>query len=95
MLSRIKQYLLIAAVVGGFYFLLSHHFIFTGWNSVDLLNKRELTLKYTFFSLKQAIPEKVLRIEELRDAGIGDIMIENGMLSETQYDAILRKLDSE
>jgi len=95
MLSRIKQYLLIIILIGGFYYLLSHHFVFTSWSSFDILPKQELTLKYTFFSLKQANPEKVMRIDELRDAGIGDIMLENGMLSLEKYNTILRKIDYE
>ena len=93
MLSRIKNYLWIAIIVGSFYYLLSHHFIFTSWNSFDILPKQELTLKYTFFSLKQANPEKVLRIDELREVGIGDLMVENGMITLERYDDILRKID--
>ncbi len=95
MLSRIKQYLVIAVVLFGFYYLLSHHFIFTSWTSFHVLPKQELTLKYTFYSLKQALPQSVLKINELRDAGIGEIMLEEGMLSEQRYDDILRKIDSE
>jgi len=95
MLSRIKQYALIAIVIFGFYYILSHHFIFTSWTSFHVLPKQELTLKYTFFSLKQAIPESVLKNETLRDAGIGQIMLDEGMLSEQRYDAILRKIDYE
>ena len=95
MLSRIKQYLLIAIAIFGFYYLLSHHFIFTSWNTFDILPKQELTLKYTFYSLKQANPEAVLRIDVLRDAGIGEIMLDKGMLPEYKYDQILRKIDSE
>jgi hypothetical protein len=95
MLSRIKQYALIAILIIGFYYILSHHFIFTSWTSFHVLPKQELTLKYTFFSLKQAIPESVLKNETLRDAGIGQIMLDEGMLSEQRYDAILRKIDYE
>lgn len=95
MLSRIKQYLFVALILFGFYYLLSHHFIFTSWSSFDVLPKEELTLKYTFYSLKQANPEIVLRIDELRDAGIGEIMLDKGMVSENRYDHILRKIDSE
>lgn len=95
MITRIRNYALIAIAIGSFYYLLSHHFIFTSWNSFDILPKQELTLKYTFFSIKQVYPETVLRIEELRDAGIGDIMLEKGMLTEDRYNQILRKIDSE
>ncbi|RJQ81448.1 MAG: hypothetical protein C4519_08745 [Desulfobacteraceae bacterium] len=91
MLSRLKQYILIGLLIGAFYFLLSHHLIFTSLTSFDLLKKREPTLKYTFFSLKQATPEAALRIEELREVGLGELMVEKGMLTQEKLNAILRK----
>lgn len=95
MLTRIRNYLLIGIAIFAFYYLLSHHFIFTSWTSFHVLPKQELTLKYTFYSLKQAYPDTVLEIDELRDAGIGDVMIEEGMISTEEYDRILRKIDFE
>ena len=100
MLSRIKQYALLGAIVYAFYFLLSHHFIVTGFDvdsikDTRVLKKKELTLKYTFFSLKQASPEKVMRIPELREVGIGEIMIQNGMVAPERLTEIERKIDME
>ena len=98
MLSRIKQYALLGAFIYAFYFLLSHHFIVTGFDidsikDTRVLKKKELPLKYTFFSLKQASPEKVMRIPELREVGIGDVMIEKGMVSQERLNDIERKID--
>jgi len=98
MLSRLKQYVLLGAVIYGFYFLLSHHFIVTGFDlesfmDVRVLKKKELTLKYTFFSLKQATPEKVMQIPELREAGLGGIMIEKGISPRRSSPRIERKID--
>lgn len=93
MLSRLKQYLLIGLVLAGFYFLLSHHFIYTGGTSFDTLKKQELTLKYTFYSLKQASPEAALRIDVLREDGLGELMLEKGLISSEKLDYILRKYD--
>jgi len=98
MLSRIKQYALLGAIVYAFYFLLSHHFIVTGFDiesfkDTRVLKKKELTLKYTFFSLKQASPEKVMQIPELREVGIGDVMIEKGMVTQEKLNDIERKID--
>jgi hypothetical protein len=95
MLGRLKQYILIACAVGAFYFLLSHHIIFHSWNDFDFLKKNELTLKYTFFSLGQSKPEDALRIDALRDAGIADLLIEKGMISEEQLQSLLYKIDSQ
>jgi len=95
MLTRLKQYALIGLAVAAFYFLLSHHFIFSSTTSFDLLKKNELTLSYTFYSLMQNPPEEALRIEPLRDAGIGELMVDKGMLSEERLDYILRKIDAQ
>jgi hypothetical protein len=89
MLQKIRNYVLIALAIGAFYFLLSHHIIFTSLHDFNLLKKSELSLKYTFFSMKQQSPERILRINELRDAGIEDLLLERGMVSEQRLDKIL------
>ena len=101
MLSRIKQYALIGAVLYAFYFLLSHHFIvtsFDSWDSlkqIEILKKKELTLKYTFYSLSQAAPENTMKIPELREAGIGEVMVKLGMVTPERLTEIERKIDME
>ena len=93
MLSRIKQYLLIALAIWAFYFLMSHHFIFYSFKDFDLLKKKELTLDYTFYSLGQHDPYEALGNQVLRDAGIENLMLERGLLTEEQLDTILRQID--
>ncbi|KJS33588.1 MAG: hypothetical protein VR64_02255 [Desulfatitalea sp. BRH_c12] len=94
MLSRLKQYLLISAVVGAFYFLLSHHLIFTSTTQFELLKKQELTLEYTFFSFHQTTPEAALRIDPLREDGLGELLVNKGIITEEKLLEILRKIDS-
>jgi TPP-dependent pyruvate/acetoin dehydrogenase alpha subunit len=89
MLQKIRNYILVALAVGAFYFLLSHHIVFTSHRDFNLLNKSELSLKYTFFSMKQQSPERILRIVELREAGIEDLLLEKGLVSEERLDKIL------
>jgi hypothetical protein len=89
MLQKIRNYILIALAVGAFYFLLSHHIVFTSYRDFNLLKKSELTLKYTFFSMKQQSPERILRIDELREAGIEDLLLEKGIVTEERLDDIL------
>jgi hypothetical protein len=95
MVNRIRNYVLVALAIGAFYFLLSHHFIFSSYRDIDVLKKADLTFKYTFVSIKQVRPEVILRVESLRDAGLGEMMVERGMLSEGRLTMILDKIESE
>jgi hypothetical protein len=94
MLSRLKGYVLIALAAGAFYFLLSYHFIFFSLRDVELLKKTEPTLENTFYSLRQHTPFDTLRIKALRDAGIENIMLDRGMLSEQRLDDLLKHIDA-
>lgn len=89
MWSRIKGYLLIAAAGAAVYFLLSHHIIFYGQEAsviqnIYLLKKSKPNLHYTFFSLHQKKPEAVMKIKQLREDGIGDLLVELGLLTEQE-----------
>jgi hypothetical protein len=95
MLTRLKQYFFVALAMAIFYFLLSHHFIFYSFHDFDLLNKKELTLAYTFYSIRQHTALETLRIEPLRNAGIENILLDRGMISESRLDQILNRIDKE
>jgi hypothetical protein len=86
---RIKAYLMIAVAGAAFYFLLSNHIIFYGHDAsviqdVYLLEKTKLNLHHTFFSLHQKKPEAIMKIKQLREAGIGDLLVEIGLLTEPE-----------
>ncbi len=88
--ARIKHYILIAILAAIGYFIMDHHFIFHG-SDVHLLKKTSLHLHYTFFSVKEKKPANILKIDYLREAGIGDLLVEMGIINEEQ----LTKLESE
>jgi hypothetical protein len=88
--SRIKQYILIAVLAAVGYFVLNNHFIFYG-TDVHLLKKDSLHLHYTFYSIKAKNPKTIMKIDYLREAGIGDLLVELGMINEEQK----TKLESE
>jgi hypothetical protein len=81
--SRIKQYILIALIAVAGYFLMNNHFIFNG-REVHLLKKTSYHLHYTFYSIKGKRPSTIMKVSYLREAGIGDLLVELGIMDETQ-----------
>jgi hypothetical protein len=92
--KRIKQYIIWGLMAYAFYFLLDHHFIYYQ-RQVRLLKKMEPSLEYTFFSLENKKPEKILAIDLLRWDGIGDLMVEYELLSEEKRWALEDQYDEE
>ncbi len=85
--ERIKQYLIYALIIALGYFVLSYHFIYFG-RSFKLLKKSRLNLNYTFYSLDNKSPETVLKVDELRKDGIGQLMLELGLISEEKLEEL-------
>ena len=83
MKQRLKQYLLIALAVAILYFVLDNHFIFQE-KRIYLLQKTSLNLHDTFVSLHNKRPETIMENEDLRDARIGDLLVELGMLTDEE-----------
>ena len=83
MLTRIKQYILIGILAAAGYFIMDTHFIIYG-KDIRLLKKTSLHLHYTFFSVKGKSPAKIMEIDYLRDAGIGDLLVEMGVIDDEQ-----------
>ena len=92
---RFLKKLVIFVVIGGvLYFFLSYHIIIVG-NGLTLLEKSNLTLNYTFFSTKGKTNKTILAIDELREDGIGDVLYDEGLITETELERILRKYEEE
>ena len=91
MKQRIKQYALIAAAAALLWFVLDNHFIISG-KSVHLLKKETLNLHDTFISLDNKRPESIMRNDRLREAGIGDLMVELGLLTDDEKNQLESKL---
>jgi hypothetical protein len=81
MMQRLKQYLLIALAAAALYFVMDNHFVMKK-NRFYLLQKTSLNLNDTFVSLDNKRPETIMENDDLRDAGIGDLMVELGMLTD-------------
>jgi hypothetical protein len=87
--KKLFVWVIVGAVV---YFFLSYHVIFVE-NTIKLLKKSSLTLNYTLFSTKGKTNESILSIDELREDGIGDLLVEEGRLSEEQLERLLNKFE--
>jgi len=98
MIQRLKQYSLIAIAAGIVYFLLSYHLLFEGLNVPTLLKKGKKTFNHTFVSLKTgefAKPGDLLKIEALRDDGVGDVLVEKGYLTDAERSKLENKYAAE
>lgn len=80
-----KKILTIAIICAIGYVFLGYHYIIVD-KSVKMLKKSELTLKYTFFNTDGKKPEKVMSIPELWDDGIGELLMEEGVISEEELE---------
>ena len=90
--SRIKQYILIAVAAAAGYFIMNNHFIIDG-SDVHLLKKTSLHLHYTFYSIKQKKPEVIMKIDYLREAGIGDLLVDLEIIDEEKKFRLETKYD--
>ena len=86
----LKKYLMWAIAAGILYALLSYHFIIVG-RTVKPLKKSELTLNYTFYSTKGKRISTIMAVDELREDGIGEILLDAGMMSESDYRMYVNK----
>ena len=90
MIKRLKQYALFAAAAALLWFVLDNHFIIEGHN-VHLLKKTTLDLHDTFVSLDNKRPESIIQNERLREAGIGDLLVELGIITSEEQSSLESK----
>jgi len=90
--NRLKKAFVWGIIGAVFYFLLSHHIVFVG-STPKLLKKSRLTLEYTFFSTQGKTNESILGVDELREDGIGELLVEMGKMSEAELDRLIEKYE--
>lgn len=86
----IKKYLIWAALGALLYGLLSYHIIIVG-KDIKLLEKSELTLINTFYSVKGKRVETIMAMDDLRESGIGLVLLEAGLMTREEYNGYMRK----
>ena len=94
MKNQIIKYLFIGLLLGIGYFLSSNHIIIEN-RDFYTLKKSYLTFEYTFYNITGRDPEDVMRIDLLREDGIGDLMVELGMVSEVRAARLEAKYEYE
>jgi hypothetical protein len=95
---KIKQLVVLGVVGYAIYFLLANHIIFFG-RDFAILKKSELTFNHTFYQpgdkkeIKYKGLENILRNEDLREAGLGELLVDRGLITEEQLDEALDQID--
>ena len=95
MLQTIKKYILYAALIGLVYLLLANHYIYLGGKDFRILKKESLNLKYTFYSVQSKSPASIIKIDDLRWAGIGEILYEEGIITKDEQVTLEQKFEYE
>jgi hypothetical protein len=94
-MAFIKRYLFWVALAAGLYVLLNYHFLFIGGGKVEFLKKVTPTLECTFYSLANKSNTLVFSREDLREAGVADMLVEIGRMSEAERDRLIAKFEEE
>jgi len=83
-------------IIGGaiLYFLLGYHIIITGRGvgNIRLLKKSTYTLEYTIFTTRGKSNKTILSKAALREDGIGELLKEEGLMSDEEEALILETL---
>jgi len=91
----LKKIVIIAILAGILYALLGYHYIYLGGKSIKMLKKSEYTLKYTFFSTMKKSTEAMLSIPELWNDGIGELLLEEDVITKEEYEKYKLKMEGE
>lgn len=85
-----KKTLVIVVLAGAVYALLNYHVIFFG-SSVKLLKKSSMNMEYTFYNVKGKKPKSILAVDALRKDGIGDLLVEMGVITDEEKDTLMEE----
>jgi hypothetical protein len=79
----------------GLYLVASYHFIYFGGQNIKWLKKKQLTFSDTFYSATLKTNQTILEHDTLREAGMGDLMVDMGLLTEKRKDYFVSKIEKE
>lgn len=84
----LKKIIYLSAAGACIYGLLSYHLVFVG-NTMSFLRKTSPSFNYTFFSTHGKSNKTIMAIKELREAGVGDLLVRLGKMTEEEKEAIM------
>ena len=93
-MKHIKKLIIWVIVAGIIYFFLSYHVIIIG-SGVKLLRKTGYNLDYIVFNAKGKENATIMNIDELREAGIGELLVDEGLMSEKEMKKLMRRYEEE
>ncbi|RLF54561.1 MAG: hypothetical protein DRN37_10110, partial [Thermoplasmata archaeon] len=72
-------------------------YIYFGGTTIKVLKKTKFTLEDTFNDLSSKIMtnKKILAIDALREAGVADLLVDMGRMSEEEKDKLLAEYEEE
>ena len=92
----LKRVLFWGSLIAIGYIVMGYHFIFFG-KSPKILKKTKFSLSYTVFSIPKEemlkSNETILAIDALREAGIADLLVEMGRMTENEKEKILAEYE--
>lgn len=94
MWKKLNRFILIIIIAAAVFSLLSFHVVYFG-NAIKILKKARLTSEYTFVNVKGLPVESILKIDTLREAGIGDVLVGMGKLDKGKKDMLEKKFESD
>ncbi|MCP4669106.1 MAG: hypothetical protein GY849_22445 [Deltaproteobacteria bacterium] len=89
----LKRVLLWSGIAAILYILMGYHFVFFGGTRVRMLKKSHFTLEYTFFSVHGKSNATILAIDELREDGIADLLVDMGKMGERQREELMARYE--
>jgi len=94
MWKKINRFILIILIAVFGYLLLSFHVVYFG-NAIKVIKKARLTSEYTFVNVKGLPAESILKIDTLREAGIGDTLVEMDKLDKERKEILEKEFESD
>jgi hypothetical protein len=92
-MRRITKTAIWLGIGGVLYFISCNHFIYFGGKTLKLLKKKQPTMSRTFFSTTLKNNEAILKDDVLREAGIADLLVEMGLMSEEEKKRLMVKIE--